>query len=122
MVREIPPCNYVLQKSQRSQSFVTHADKLKPCLGDTPKSWLSSDAVETDEVDAPSGDADGPHESASPARRDVGASEEVVNDDQAGRQQPPTSSPDSEDAPDVVSPRRGFRDRGQLRRPARYVD
>jgi hypothetical protein len=40
VVREIPPCNYVIQRSARSKSLVTHADKLKLCLGETPQSWL----------------------------------------------------------------------------------
>jgi transposase InsO family protein len=40
VVREIPPCNFVIQRSQRSKAMVVHADKLKACLGDTPKSWL----------------------------------------------------------------------------------
>jgi hypothetical protein len=52
IVREIPPCNFVLQKSSRSQSFVTHTDKLKMCMGETPKSWLAVEANEQLE-DAP---------------------------------------------------------------------
>jgi hypothetical protein len=31
VVKEIPPCNYVLQKSQRAKPFVVHGDKLKLC-------------------------------------------------------------------------------------------
>jgi transposase InsO family protein len=33
VVKEIPPCNYVLQKSQRAKPFVVHGDKLKLCYG-----------------------------------------------------------------------------------------
>jgi transposase InsO family protein len=42
VVRELPPCNYVLQKSARGKQLVTHADKLKLCQGETPPSWLST--------------------------------------------------------------------------------
>jgi hypothetical protein len=40
VIREIGPVNYVIQKSQRSQPFVVHADKLKRCFSATPKTWL----------------------------------------------------------------------------------
>ena len=42
VIREIGPVNYVIQKSQRSQPFVVHADKLKRCFSATPKTWLQS--------------------------------------------------------------------------------
>jgi len=39
VVRTIPPANYVIQKSKRSQSFVVHVDKLKKCSSPAPRSW-----------------------------------------------------------------------------------
>ena len=41
VIREIPPVNYVLQKSQRSTPFVVHCDKLKKCFSPVPTSWLT---------------------------------------------------------------------------------
>ena len=40
VTRKIAPVNYVLQRSAKSKPFVVHADKLKRCFGETPKSWL----------------------------------------------------------------------------------
>jgi len=40
IVRRIPPCDYVIQRTKRSAQLVVHADKLKPCYGPTPTSWL----------------------------------------------------------------------------------
>ena len=42
IVRAIQPVNFVLQRSPRSKPFVVHADKLKKCLGPTPRSWLTA--------------------------------------------------------------------------------
>ncbi len=41
VIREIAPCNFVVQRSARAEPEVVHVDKLKPCLGVTPRSWLS---------------------------------------------------------------------------------
>jgi len=42
-VRELPPVNYLIQKSKRSCPFITHVDKLKPWYTDNPpKSWLTA--------------------------------------------------------------------------------
>jgi transposase InsO family protein len=43
VIRVINAVNYVIQKSPKSIPFVTHIDKLKPCLGNTPVSWLKFD-------------------------------------------------------------------------------
>ena len=44
IVKELPPVNYLIQKSKRSRPFVTHVDKLKPWNVDNPpKSWLTAD-------------------------------------------------------------------------------
>jgi len=40
VVREIPPVNYVLQRSPRSKTFVVHKDKLKKCHSPPCVSWL----------------------------------------------------------------------------------
>lgn len=42
IVREIPPVNFVLQKSPKTKPFVVHGDKIKRCYSDTPQSWLKS--------------------------------------------------------------------------------
>ena len=42
MIKELPPVNYVIQKTKRSRPFIAHVDKLKPWYSDDlPKSWLS---------------------------------------------------------------------------------
>ena len=40
VVKVLPPADYVIQKSKRSEPFVVHADKLKHCYSDTPTSAL----------------------------------------------------------------------------------
>ena len=40
IVKTIPPCDYVIQKSKRSTPIVVHGNKLKLCRGLTPDSWL----------------------------------------------------------------------------------
>lgn len=47
VVREIPPCNFVLRKNQRAKPFVVHADKLKICLGRPANGMESDGAVST---------------------------------------------------------------------------
>jgi hypothetical protein len=43
IVREMGPVNMQLQASPRAHPFVSHIDKLKPCLASTPKSWVTAD-------------------------------------------------------------------------------
>jgi len=45
IVREIPPVNYVLQKSKHAKPFVVHCDKLRRCHGETPTSWIADDVT-----------------------------------------------------------------------------
>jgi len=40
IVRQIPPVNYVLQRTRASKPFVTHVDKLRKCFSETPVSWI----------------------------------------------------------------------------------
>ena len=40
VVKVLPPADYVIQKSKRSEPFVVHADKLKHCYSDTPTSAM----------------------------------------------------------------------------------
>jgi transposase InsO family protein len=53
--------NAVIQKSKRSRGIVTHIDKLKPCYGLTPTSWLSEEGIclDPDEREAEKEDAFG---------------------------------------------------------------
>jgi len=53
VVKVIPPCDYVLQKSKRSLPFVVHGNKLKLCRGSTSTSWLESSCNEPDDVEGP---------------------------------------------------------------------
>ena len=43
VIKEVGPVNVVIQQSRRSKPFVVHVDKLKPCLAETPPSWLTDD-------------------------------------------------------------------------------
>ena len=42
VTRVIPPCDFVIQRSRRCRPQVVHGDKLKPCHGETPVSWLET--------------------------------------------------------------------------------
>jgi hypothetical protein len=66
IIRVIPPCNYVIQKSKRAKLQVVHGDKLKLCYGGTPASWLGRDTC-----------TGGSAELAQPARLDVFSSDTV---------------------------------------------
>jgi hypothetical protein len=45
VIEVLPPVNLKIQRSPRSKPFYVHFDKVKPWLGDAPKSWLhNSDA------------------------------------------------------------------------------
>ena len=41
VLKQLGPVNYLVQRSARSQPWVTHADKLKPCLHPEQESWLT---------------------------------------------------------------------------------
>ena len=44
IVKELPPVNYVIQKSKKSRPLIAHVDKLKPWVNDNPpKSWLTGE-------------------------------------------------------------------------------
>ena len=53
VVKVIPPCDYVLQKSKRSQPFVVHGNKLKLCRGLTSTSLLESSCNEPGDLEGP---------------------------------------------------------------------
>ena len=55
IIRAIPPVNFVLQKTCKSQPFVVHADKLKKCYNPMTKSWLTSDGATDDREHAAEG-------------------------------------------------------------------
>jgi hypothetical protein len=44
ITREIPPCNYVIQRSARSKPIVAHVDKLKEYYGVPPASWIAEES------------------------------------------------------------------------------
>ena len=137
ITRVMPPCDYVIQKSARSKPIMAHADKLKRCGGETPKSWLVEESERQEPASVPEG-----QEEESPEGSDT----EEVSPDQAAEESPgsapvePTeprhetdlqfdvlSAPQPVVRNDVVtdvpgSEERALRDRGRLRRPARFVD
>ena len=43
IVKILGQVNVVLQKSARSNPFISHIDKLKKCLGQTPKDWRAEE-------------------------------------------------------------------------------
>jgi len=43
IVGNIPPCDYLIQRSRRTTPIVVHRDKLKLCYSDTPSSWIQPD-------------------------------------------------------------------------------
>ena len=45
ITKVVGPVNVRLQATKRSVPFISHVDKLKPCFGDTPKSWLVTGAT-----------------------------------------------------------------------------
>ena len=45
ITREIPPLNFVIQKSRRAKPEVVHVDKPKKCYGETPQSWFSGEVA-----------------------------------------------------------------------------
>ena len=42
IIRKIPPCDFVIQRTKKSRPMVVHANKLKMCECSTPPSWLKS--------------------------------------------------------------------------------
>ena len=108
---------------------MAHADKLKKCLGETPKSWLSDEQEvretpalhEAPEEDSSDGsDVEATEQNPPIAEDDTpadGAPEETVSEES---QQPVVLEEVAKDAPG--SDERALRDRGRLRRPARFVD
>ena len=53
VVDVIAPSDYVIQKSKKAKVQVVHCDKLKPCHGQTPISWLTDDQHDELSTSAP---------------------------------------------------------------------
>jgi len=52
IIKELPPVNYLIQKSKRSRPIICHVDKLKKwTTDDPPKSWLTSNERQPDDND-----------------------------------------------------------------------
>ena len=146
ITRVMPPCDYVLQKSARSKPFVAHADKLKKCWEDAPKSWLSEEGEQSEPMRGPGTLVDEPEaesqesdtEDVNPQRGDRPdqAAEEDSGSapvepteprpeidlqfDVLGDQQPVVMNDVVTDAPGTDE--RVLRDRRRMRRPARFID
>ena len=57
IIRELPPVNYLIQKSKRSRPIICHVDKLKKwTTDDPPKSWLTSNEQQPDDDNDPNFD------------------------------------------------------------------
>jgi len=49
IIKELPPVNYLIQKSGRSRPIVAHVDKLKSWnIDNPPKSWLTNESPQPD--------------------------------------------------------------------------
>jgi len=116
IVKEMPPCNFVLQQTARSKSFVTHVDKLKEIFGDPPvASWLPDevnhlpvDGEVVPEVALPAQQLEG---ETAPARRDTPARQ---------RSSQPVQESDDDGPCRQTPPVRQLRPRDQRRGPVRY--
>lgn len=53
VVERLVVVNLVLQRSQQSNRFITHVDKVKRCFSDTPASWLGSESPLADAAAEP---------------------------------------------------------------------
>ena len=47
IVKRVGAVNFILQKTSKSKCFITHVDKLKKCMSETPESWLELPAVQS---------------------------------------------------------------------------
>jgi RNase H-like domain found in reverse transcriptase/Reverse transcriptase (RNA-dependent DNA polymerase)/Integrase core domain/Integrase zinc binding domain/Zinc knuckle len=99
ITRKLNELNFAVQKSARSQPFVVHTDKLKPCLSTTPVSWLQN-GLPTDDV------------AGQPA--DVRIAEPKIN----RKRKPLNDSDEDENSEEEIIDR----PRRQAKRPARYDD
>jgi len=54
IVKELPPVNYLIQRSRRARPFIAHVDKLKSWITDNPpKSWLTAQPDDEGNVENP---------------------------------------------------------------------
>ncbi len=116
IVKEVPPCNFVLQQTARSKSFVTHVDKLKEFFGDPPvASWITDDTnpqpVGVEAAPEVAQTVQQPVTGTAPASRDVTSR-------QRNRQRVQES--DNDGPCPQTPPGRQLRHRDQRRLPARY--
>jgi transposase InsO family protein/predicted aspartyl protease len=130
VTRVLPPCNYVIQKTARSKPIVVHTDKLKLCHGITPKSWLPVDSGEEKQEPMATDDAgkEANEKEESPGNRDDedDTTAGAVDGDEPAEEEEETESAESTECPDpssaALQDERKMRDRGRIRRPARYDD
>jgi hypothetical protein len=133
IVREIPPCNFALQKSARSKPFITHTDKLKMWQGEKPPSWLPDTPPSSEDEGYP----ESPSEEGSDASRadtpvemapdsvDEGGVGVPANRDVLRKESSP--GPAQNTPPPVAQtpraePGRVLRERRDLKIPRRYRD
>ena len=48
VIKVISPADYLIQRNRRAVPIVVHGDKLKPCYGDTPASWIVDQSAGAD--------------------------------------------------------------------------
>ena len=131
IVRVIEPVNYVLQRTARSKPIVVHCDKLKPCYGTVPQSWLSVDKnSEVDNVEPVNFES--PLEkttSASTTERDSGSTGDGRSDGDGNGNMPSgarlkaKTKTSSQDSTKLVSKEENLRRSARQRRlPPRFRD
>jgi hypothetical protein len=131
IIRELPPCNFVIQKSAKSKPIVAHVDKLKEYYGEPPTSWV---AKEPDHPVAMGSPAEGSVPPAEPDRNELvepmeneesqGVGVTVGNSDAREGSNEGNRAAESSisDSPEIVSPTgRRLRRPEQRRRPVRFL-
>ena len=114
VTRVIPPCDFVIQRSRRCRPQVVHGDKLKPCHGETPMSWLEAGGSPSDRNEGQNND----DQSGGPNRQsdDAASREDSHRRPRGRRPQVISSTPDTCPPTEVILPPR------VRRRPAYLTD
>ena len=117
IVKVLGPVNVELQLTKRSKPFITHIDKVKPYLGESPKGWVDAvvEAEVAEVVEKVAGEAE------------ISDSEDVENDIASPIDSVLVTQPLAPELVDVVTfsedqEFRRNRPRRDVRRPARFED
>jgi hypothetical protein len=95
-VKQLSAVNFVIEKSARAMPMVVHIDQLKPCRGETPKSWLTEVAAGSEEPRVDDGSGDGEVKEPTPAAEEVASEQEnLVEGRRRRNRRPPQCLGDS---------------------------